>query len=84
MSALSNTFGAHESAHSEECHFALVEAFALCSTNQGSPRSRFQVRNSVRPIHHFIHTFDHACCFGLPHEEERDAQTIVSLVSVIK
>src|ERR1700675_2921007 len=36
----------------------------------------FQVRNSVRPMHLFGHTFDHDYYFELPHEGERDTQSI--------
>jgi hypothetical protein len=37
---------------------------------------RFQVRNSVRPMHLFGHTFDHDYYFELPREGERDTQSI--------
>ena len=36
----------------------------------------FQVRNSVRPMHLFGHTFDHDYYFELPREGERDTQSI--------
>src|ERR1700687_5107057 len=50
--------------------------FCFCSANQGSPRNRFQVRNSVRPMHLFGHTLDHDYYFELPPEGERDTQSI--------
>jgi hypothetical protein len=37
---------------------------------------RFQVRNSVRRMHLFGHTFDHDYYFELPCEGERDTQSI--------
>ena len=47
-------------------HFALVEAVPY----QPRPaRNPFQVRNSVRPMHLFGHTFDHDYYFELPREE---------------
>ena len=39
-------------------------------------RNPFQVRNSVRPMHLFDHTFDHGYYFELPSEGERDTQSI--------
>src|ERR1700732_4964846 len=50
-------------------HFALVEGSAI-------PTNPFQVRNSVRPMHLFGHTFDHNYYFELPSEGKRDAQSI--------
>ena len=50
--------------HSEECAISL--SLKVCHTNQGSPRNRFQVRNSVRPMHLFGHTLDHDYYFELP------------------
>src|ERR1039457_3900512 len=56
-------------------HFALVEDVAL--PYQPRPaRNQFQVRNSVRPMHLFGHTFDHDYYFELPREGERDTQSI--------
>jgi len=39
-------------------------------------RNRFQVRNSVRPMHLFGHTLDHDYYFRLPLEGERDTQSV--------
>src|SRR6266566_4151257 len=39
-------------------------------------RNPFQIRNSVRPMHLFGHTFDHDYYFELPGEGERDTQSI--------
>src|SRR5450432_4559078 len=60
--------------HSEERHFALIEALPF--PTQRLARNRFQVRNSVRPMHLFGHTFDHDYYFELPREGERDTQSI--------
>jgi len=58
----------------EERHFALVDGVAF--SNRRLARNRFQVRNSVRPMHLFGHTFDHDYYFELPREGERDTQSI--------
>src|SRR5450432_2318147 len=60
--------------HSEERHFALIEA--LPYPTQRLARNRFQARNSVRPMHLFGHTLDHDYYFELPREGERDTQSI--------
>src|ERR1035437_2750832 len=66
MSALSNTFWAYCSVHSEErATSLLVEGFALTMPTR-SARNPFQVRDSVRPMHLFGHTFDHDYYFELP------------------
>src|ERR1700688_3310769 len=48
----------------EERHFALVDGVAF--SNRRLARNRFQVRNSVRPMHLFGHTFDRDYYFELP------------------
>jgi hypothetical protein len=48
----------------EERHFALVDGVAF--SNRRLARNRFQVRNSVRPMHLFGHTRDHDYYFELP------------------
>src|SRR6202158_5988301 len=58
----------------EERHFALVDGVAF--SNRRLARNQFQVRNSVRPMHLFGHTFDHDYYFELPREGERDTQSI--------
>ena len=58
----------------EERHFALVDGVAFPTV--GSLVIVFQVRNSVRPMHLFGHTFDHDYYFELPREGERDTQSI--------
>ena len=76
MSALSNTFWAYCSVHSEErATSLLVEGFALTMPTR-SARNPFQVRDSVRPMHLFGHTFDHDYYFELPREGERDTHSI--------
>ncbi len=60
----------------EERHFALVEAFALCSTNQGSLVISFKSDISIRPMHLFGRMRDHDYYFGLLFAEERNAQSI--------
>src|SRR5271154_3264386 len=47
-----------------------------CHTNPKPARNPFQVRNSVRPMHLFGHTFDHDYYFELPRKGERDTQSI--------
>ena len=74
MSAVSSTFRAHCSMHSEKSAISLL--LKVCPTNQGSPRNLFQVRNSVRPMHLFGHTFDHDYYFELPRKGERDTHSI--------
>ena len=58
----------------EERHFALLDGFAF--SNRRLARNRFQVRNSVRPMHLFGRTCDHDYYFELPCEGERDTQSI--------
>jgi hypothetical protein len=48
----------------EERHFALMDGVAFPTV--GSLVIVFQVRNSVRPMHLFGHTFDHDYYFELP------------------
>src|SRR6266700_7348935 len=59
-------------------HFALVEEL---SYQPRLARNRFQVRNSVRPMHLFGRNFDHDYHFRLPSEGERDAQSTTSQTS---
>ena len=47
----------------EERHFALLDGVAF--SNRRLARNRFQVRNSVRPMHLFGHTRDHDYYFEL-------------------
>src|SRR5271155_5160097 len=58
----------------EERHFALLDGVAF--SNRRLARNRFQVRNSVRPMHLFGRNFDHDYYFELPCEGERDTQSI--------
>src|SRR5713226_4868127 len=60
--------------HSEKSAISL--SLKNCHTNPRLARNRFQVRNSVRPMHLFGHTFDHDYYFELPGEGERDTQSI--------
>ena len=48
-------------------HYALVEDVAL-PYQPRLARNRFQVKNSVRPMHLFGHNLDHDYYFGLPGE----------------
>src|ERR1700675_4499751 len=48
----------------------------MCQSNPRLARNRFQVRNSVRPMHLFGHNLDHDYYFELPREGERDTQSI--------
>jgi hypothetical protein len=57
-----------------ERHFALVDGVAFPTA--GSLVNRFQVRNSVRPMHLFGHNRDHDYYFELPRKGERDPQSI--------
>jgi hypothetical protein len=57
MSAVSSTFRAHYSTRAEQCAISL--SLKMCPSNQGSLAIKFQVWNSVRPMHLFDHTFDH-------------------------
>jgi hypothetical protein len=54
-------------------HFALVEELPY---QPRLARNRYQVRNSVRPMHLFGRNFDHDYYFRLPSEGERAAQSI--------
>ena len=76
MSALSSTFEAHQAVHSEKSAISLSWKVLLLLYQPRLARNRFQVRNSVRPMHLFGHTFDHDYYFELPREEERAAQSI--------
>ncbi len=58
----------------EERHFALLDGVAF--PNRRLARNRFQVRNSVRPMHLFGLNRDHDYYFELPREGERDTQSI--------
>jgi len=60
----------------EERHFALVDGFALCSTNQGSLVISFKSDISIRPMHLFGRMRDHDYYFELLFAEERNAQSI--------
>ena len=76
MSAVSSTFWAHCPVHSEERAISLSLKLLLLLYQPRLARNRFQVRNSVRPMHLFGHTFDHDYYFELPREGERDTQSI--------
>src|SRR6266851_4329916 len=54
---------------SNECQTSAI-------SNRRLARNRFQVRNSVRPMHLFGHNLDHDYYFELLREEERAAQSI--------
>src|ERR1019366_629553 len=60
--------------HSEERAISL--SLKVLPYQPRPARNPFQVRNSVRPIHLFSHTFDHDYYFELPREEERDTHSI--------
>src|SRR6266853_4287044 len=67
MSFPSSTFWAHQPVHSEE---RAISLWLKVLPYQPRPaRNPFQVRNSVRPMHLFGHTFDHDYYFELPREE---------------
>src|SRR6266852_1430866 len=55
----------------------------MCQSNPRLARNRFQVRNSVRPMHLFGHTLDHDYYFELPREGERDTQFLDVLLHTI-
>src|SRR5882724_8824395 len=74
MSLPSSTFWAHRPVHSEERGISLSLKVLPCQPRPA--RNLLQVRNSVRPMHLFGHTFDHDYYFGLPREGERDTQSI--------
>src|ERR1035441_4299706 len=76
MSAVSSTFGAHWSVHSEERAISLSLKVLPLPYQPRLARNRFQVRNSVRPMHLFGHNLDHDYYFRLPGEGERDTQSI--------
>src|SRR5947209_5366916 len=78
MSAVSSTFRAHFSEHSEKSAISLsFDGFA--SSNPGSLVIS-QVGNSVRPMASLRSaTADHDYYFELLREEERDAQSICSM-----
>src|ERR1035441_1884230 len=76
MSAVSSTFGAHWSVHSEERAISLSLKVLPLPYQPRLARNRFQVRNSVRPMHLFGHNLDHDYYFELPCEGERDTQSI--------
>src|SRR6266481_8703476 len=63
MSAVSSPFQAHSGMHSEKSAISLVEAVPI---QPRLARNRFQVRNSVRPMHLFGHNVDHDCCSNSP------------------
>src|SRR5205814_7079971 len=73
MSAVSSPFQAHSGMHSEKSAISLVEAVPI---QPRLARNRFQVRNSVRPMHLFGHNVDHDYYFELRGEGERDTQSI--------
>src|ERR1019366_1844436 len=60
--------------HSEERAISL--SLKVLPYQPRSARNPFQVRNSVRPMHLFGHTFDHDYYFELPREGERDTHSI--------
>src|ERR1019366_8240515 len=60
--------------HSEERAISL--SLKVLPYQPRSARNPFQVRNSVRPMHLFGHTFDHDYYFELPRKGERDTQSI--------
>src|SRR5580700_5206264 len=82
MSALSITFRAYYTVRSEERAISLslkLLLLLLLLLLLYQPRlacNPFQVRNSVRPMHLFGHTFDHDYYFELPPEGERDTHSI--------
>ena len=80
MPALSSTFWAYYAVRSEERAISLsLKLLLLLLLLLYQPRSAhnpFQVRNSVRPMHLFGHTFDHDYYFELPREGERDTHSI--------
>src|ERR1035437_7604504 len=76
MSAVSSTFGAYCSVHSEERAISLSLKVLPLPYQPRLARNRFRSGNSVRPIHLFGHTFDHDYYFELPREGERDTQSI--------
>src|ERR1700733_8542885 len=74
MSAVSSTFEAHWSVHFEKRAISL--SLKVLPFQPRLARNRVQVRNSVRPMHLFGHTFDHDYYFELPREGERDTHSI--------
>src|SRR5450755_171703 len=74
MSAASSTFWAYESVHSEERAISL--SLKMCHANPSPLVIRFQVWNSVRPMHLFDPHRDHDYYFELPREGERDTLSI--------
>src|SRR6266853_1459536 len=74
MSFPSSTFWAHQPVHSEERAISL--SLKILPYQPRPARNLFQVRNSVRPMHLFGHSFDHDYYFELPSEGERDTQSI--------
>jgi hypothetical protein len=66
MSAVSSTFRAYESRHSEKSAISL--SLKMCRSNQGSLAISIQVWNSVRPMHLFGHNLDHDYYFELLRE----------------
>src|SRR5580698_4625622 len=64
MSAVSSTFEAHWSVHFEKRAISL--SLKVLPFQPRLARNRVQVRNSVRPMHLFGHTFDHDYYFELP------------------
>ena len=66
MSALSITFRAYYAVRSEERAISL--SLKVLPYQPRLARNPFQVRNSVRPMHLFGHTFDHDYYFELPRE----------------
>src|SRR5258705_873486 len=74
MSFPDSTFRANYPWKSEERAISLTLKVLPYQTRPA--RNRFQVRNSVRPMHLFGHAFDHDYYFELPREGERDTQSI--------
>jgi hypothetical protein len=77
MSAVSSTFGAHESVHSEERAISLSLGLLLLLYQPKLARNLFQVRNSVRPMHLFGRNLDHDYYFELPVKGSGRGETIV-------
>src|SRR6202020_2907571 len=74
MSAVSSTFEAHWSVHFEKRAISL--SLKVLPFQPRLARNRVQVRNSVRPMHLFGHTFEHDYYFEPPREGERYTQSI--------
>src|ERR1035437_6813811 len=78
MSAVSSTFGAYCSVHSEERAISLSLKVLPLPYQPRLARNRFRSGNSVRPIHLFGHTFDHDYYFELPREGGAGAGSVLA------